>query len=172
MLSPKVLARWRTFLPEETVEAILQHREKVIEMRRVEERIRVPDFAYYMPRLRPIEEKPEVFAMGIDTDGWISTRVSRTKRHKVYTYHVEEPRVGFATDSLEVTNKMADMLLAGITPYRQRPAKPPMFGVLVGTSRAVRAVYLALPYLIKRENVSKANKILRLYRERPSIPIA
>ena len=117
-----MLARWSTFLPEETVQAIIQQREWVAEARRIEEWIRVPNFAYDMPRLTTIEQKPEVFAMAIDTDGWIYPRrpmrcdkIAKKDRW-LYKYEALTPHVGFATTDLKVAEKVSKMMIAGIWP--------------------------------------------------------
>ncbi|KPV64816.1 MAG: hypothetical protein AOA65_0783 [Candidatus Bathyarchaeota archaeon BA1] len=127
-----------------------------------------------MPQLLLIKEKPEVFAMAIDTDGWITRhRLRKAVRiNRVYRYVYDIAEVGFSTEHFGLTKKIADMMCIGIIPKPARPPRhpQPMFEVRVRGSRAIRAICLMRPYLVKW--TSEADKILRLYRRRPMIPRA
>lgn len=175
VVKPEVIARWRTFVSEDMLRAIIRQREWLIEARRTEEWIRPPYFAYPTPRLKGIEEKPEVFAMAIDTDGWLTEapagrdkigRIDRIIYRRMWEYAV----VGFETLDFEVTLKVAKMMVSGITPLKPRPPRTPhiSYTTRIYGSRAMRSIQLAEPYLLK--NKQKAIKLLRKYREHPTRP--
>jgi len=126
-----------------------------------------------MPRLPEIEQKPEVFAMGIDTDGWLEERFWGKDRigeidRAIYKYEYNTPEIGFSTDDLELTKKVANMLIENITPRRPQPPLKPkvMYETTSYTQRATRAILLAKPYLIKWRR--KADELLERYRQRPT----
>jgi hypothetical protein len=89
VVNPEVLARWRKFVPEGIIEALIRQRTLVMEARRVEEYIRTPQFTYPAPLLPKMEIESKVFAVAIDWDGHIAERrtgadaIGRTERRVV-----------------------------------------------------------------------------------------
>lgn len=180
VLRPDVLARWRIWgVPEATIEAIIRQRRWVLEQRRVEERITVPNFAYMMPRLEPIEMESWGFSKAIDTDGYIRPRV-RTTRDKIgridraiYRYEWYEPMVGFASTSYPLAEEIANMMK--ITVGAERMVREGrtiiLYRTRAWTSRAVRVCQLIEPHLTVAKKRERANEVLTTYRDRPTKPI-
>lgn len=164
----KVLVRWRTFVPEKVIQTLIQHRQLIREQRERLGWTTIPNFPYPMPRQPEIEQKPEVFATAIDTDGWIIPR-HRWGENKINRYkrYYERPEIGFTSTTLALTIKVANMMLTTIRPKPPRPPRRISVGyeTVAGSSRAVHATIHAQPHLIKWK--PQAKQILKLYREHP-----
>jgi len=169
----RVLSAWRTYTPENVIEQILAHRTEIYRRRLETPWIRVEGFAYPLPHLSEIERKPEVFATAIDTDGLIMvrTRHGRDRINRGYKYVYERPKIWFWSETLQLTMKFANMMLAPIRPVKPRPPRRPSIVYVTETEHApaVMATYLSQPHLIKWRK--RANQILKLYKEKPSIRI-
>jgi len=118
----RVLSAWRTYTPENVIEQILAHRTEIYRRRLETPWIRVEGFAYPLPHLSEIERKPEVFATAIDTDGpiMVRTRHGRDRINRGYKYVYERPKIFFWSETLQLTMKFANIMLAPI-----RPVRPP-----------------------------------------------
>jgi len=123
----RVLSAWRTYTPENVIEQILAQRTEIYRRRLETPWIRVDGFAYPLPHLSEIERKPEVFATAIDTDGHIiaRTRRRRDRINRGYVYVYEAPRISFCSETLQLTMKFANMMLALVRPVRPYPHRRP-----------------------------------------------
>jgi len=75
VVKPDMLAKWRKWgVPENIIERAIKQRTLILEIRKKEEWITIPDFAYKLPRLPKIEANPWGFAKIIDTEGHIAVR--------------------------------------------------------------------------------------------------
>ena len=171
----RVLRAWRTYAPEQVIHIIINHRAEIYRRRRETEWVTIPEFAYPLPKLKEIEQKPEVFAVAIDTDGLIQTRVKhgRDRLTKIdrwtYRYEYVRPKIWFWSETLQLAVKVANMILAPIRPARPRPQRRPSISYVTETEHAsaIIATYLAEPYLIKWKE--RANQIIKIYKNTPSI---
>lgn len=127
------------------------------------------------PQTQRNRTKTEVFAMAIDTDGLIQTRVKhgRDRLTKIdrwtYRYEYVRPKIWFWSETLQLAVKVANMILAPIRPARPRPPRRPSISYVTETEHAsaIIATYLAEPYLIKWKE--RANQIIKIYKNTPSI---
>jgi len=166
-------AKWiRWGVPTDIIIKMDRQRQRVLERRRIETFVSVPDFAYPMPQLPLVAEKSEVFATAIDTDGLIQPRVPWTRiiryRERIYRYRQIVPRISFSSTTYTLTEKFANMLNVFVTPRRQPPPRVVSYICRAMVARAVRATYLAEPHLIKWK--SRAQEVLKTYTKTPFIP--
>ena len=173
----RVLARWRMWgVPEETIQAIIKQHQRVVEARRIERRIRIPQLDYLVPELLKVEEEPKVMAIALDTDGWLEER--RTGADKIgridriiYRWEYTVPAVGFETDTYKLTEHIANMLNTAVTPVKTvyLGKVTIMYRTVAWTSRAMRANQLCQPHFIKWKE--RAGHYLEKYKSKPPHPI-
>lgn len=164
LLPPIPVEKWIQWgVPNQTIERIVHHRREVAFRRVYERRVKVPNFAYLMPQLPEVEEKAEVFAMAIDTDGSIDPKSPRYIRGRRYVNAVVE----FTTATFDLTLKIANMLNTGIGIAKL--GKEFHYRTRARRGRAVRACYLMQPHTIKFKQ--QVQEVLTLYRKRTLIPV-
>jgi len=174
---PEVIARWRLIgVPEENIERMIRQRKWVIEQRKREERITLPNILYPTPKTL-VETEIKAFSLGIDLDGWVIPRSpfyhDKVRKIDRWLYRREgyRPLIGFSTSTIEPTKFMANLMLTGISARREtRPSRPPtiMYYTRSMGSRAVTCSYHSR--LLVPEKATKVREILTLYRESPLIP--
>jgi len=170
VVRPEVLARWRRIgVPEPTIQALIKQRQRAIEARRLEERIRIPELDYPVPELPKVVEKAEVVAMALDTDGWLEERMAREDKIRridrwLYRWEYNVPAIGFVSETYELTEKLADMLNVSIDVH----ARALVYRVWAVSSRAMRTIQICQPHLTKWKE--RAKLYLEKYKRRPTLP--
>jgi len=177
VVRPEVLARWRRLgVPEPTIQAIIKQHQRVMEARKLERKIRIPQLNYLVPPLPKVEEEAKVVAMALDTDGWLEERrtggdrIGRIDRI-IYRWEYTVPAIGFETDTYKLTEHIANMLNTAVsvvkTVYLGKVTI--MYRTVAWTSRAMRAIQLCEPHFIKWKE--RAGHYLEKYKSKPSHPI-
>jgi len=174
VVRPEVLARWRRIgVPEPTIQALIKQHQRATEARRLEEKIRIPELDYPVPELPKVEEKAEVVAMALDTDGWLEERMAREDKIRRidrwrYRWEYTVPAIGFVSETYELTEKLADMLNVSIGVHRVRPRARLVYRVWAVSSRAMRTIQICQPHLTKWKE--RAKLYLEMYKRRPTLP--
>lgn len=183
VVKPELLARWREWgVPENIIRRIALQRARVRELRRVEEWIIVPDYAYTMPRLEDVEARAWGVAKSIDYEGtiYVRTIIRKDRIARIngwlYRYEYQRPRIVIETRTYEIIEEIANMLRTAVTVihvYDHRLRRRVIaYRTAVSGARAVRLAYLIEPHLKHPEKKRRAKEILETYRVSPEIRVA
>ena len=178
----ETLAKWRRWgVPEQIVRKATLQRKLIALLKKVEEHVTIPNFAYPMPRLPDIEAKPWGFAKSIDFEGTIDTRLRKgedkiTRIDKwLYRYEYQRPRISITTRTYQPTEEMANMMHISLLieyPYDTRLKRRAIqYSARAYGRRAVRICHLIEPYLTHPDKKRKAREILTTYKKHPMIRI-
>lgn len=180
-VKPEILAKWRRWgVPENIIRKAIVQRAHVKALRKVEEWITTPNYAYPMPKLPDVEARPWGFAKSIDFEASIYVRSPALydKIRKIdrwlYRHEYWRPRIVLKTRTYDLTQEIANLWHVAVEIRREYDIRTRRYAIAYATtvwaSRAVRICYLTEPYLTVPEKKKRAREILKIYRERTSIP--